>query len=266
MIEDFIGHQAMSYNPLERLGAYLRNRGFVHAFEQLYPQLSHLFVGELEDVPDRRYGFFLPKRREFAKKYYHFVGYIVRFDPAEYGDKVKIRVKLGYGKEPLVICATGGTAAGWEMLELCGKAYPILKEKIPELRMVIVYGELFGLATPHLPPDVESYNFLPDIYEHYAACDLAVVVGGGTTTIELTALRKPFIFFPLEKQFDQQLYIADRIARHRAGVKMRYHETTPELLAKAIMENIGKESEAISIPVDGAQKAAQFICDFLNNK
>ena len=112
MIEDFIGHQAMSNNPLEKLGAYLRNRGFVNAFERLYPQLTHLFIGEFEDVPDRRYGLFLPNRQEFAKKYYHFMGYIVRFDPAEYADKAKIRAKLGYGEGPLVICATGGTAAG----------------------------------------------------------------------------------------------------------------------------------------------------------
>jgi len=266
MIEDFIGHEAMSNNPLEKLVAHQRNRLFVHAFKRLYPQLTHLFVGELEDVPDRRYGIFLPNRREFAKKYYHFLGYIVRFNPDEYTDKAKIRAKLGYGEEPLVICATGGTAAGVEMLELCGKAYSTLKAKIPDLHMIFVCGELFGLNPPKLPSGAELYNYIPDIYEHYAACDLAVVVGGGTTTIELTALRKPFIFFPLENQFDQQLYIADRIARHRAGVKMRYYETTPELLAQTIMDNIGKEVETIPIRTDGAQKAAQLICEFLNGK
>lgn len=266
MIEDFIGHESMSNNLMENLGVYLRNRKMIDVIKNSSPQVAHFFVGELEDVSDKRYGFLLPNRRKFAQKYYQFLGYIVRFDPAEYADKPKIRTKLGYGEEPLIICATGGTAVGREMLELCGKAYPILKEKIPDLRMVIVYGELFGLDPPQLPPDVESHNFLPDIYEHYAACDLAIVVGGGTTTIELTALRRSFIFFPLENQFDQQLYIADRIARHRAGVKMRYYETTPELLSQAILDNIGKEVDTMPIPIDGAQKAAKFICDFLNGK
>ncbi|MFC1502301.1 glycosyltransferase [bacterium] len=266
MIEDFIGHESMSHHLKEKLGVYLRNRRMIKAIKNSSPQVAHFFVGELEDVSDKRYGNFLPNRRKFAQNYYQFLGYIVRFDPSEYTDKAKIRAKLGYGMEPLVICATGGTAAGWEMLELCGKAYPILKEKIPDLRMVIVYGKLFGVNPPQLPSDVESHNFLPDIYEHYAASDLAIVVGGGTTTIELTALRRPFIFFPLENQFDQQLYIADRIARHRAGVKMRYHETSPELLAQAIIDNISKEVDTMPIPIDGAHKAAQFICDFLNDK
>ncbi len=263
MIEDFIGHQAMDNKLAVKFGAYLYNRRWVNAITATSPSVTHLFVGELEDVPDKRYGFLLPNRRKFARKYYHFLGHIVRFDPAEYADKARIRSKLGYGNEPLVICATGGTGAGRELLELCGKAYPLLKKEIPDLHMVCVCGELFGLNPPELPPEVKLHGYIPIIYEHYAACDLAVVVGGGTTTIELTALRKPFLFFPLENQFDQQLYVAERIARHGAGVRMEYRQTTPESLAKAILENIGRKLEAKPIPFDGAKKAAQIIGELL---
>ena len=86
----------------------------------------------------------------------------------------------------------------------------------------------------------------------------------GTTTIELTALRKPFIFFPLEDQFDQQIYVSERIARHKAGVRMEYRQTTPEMLAQAILENIGRKVETKSIPFDGAKKAAEIISELLN--
>jgi len=88
-------------------------------------------------------------------------------------------------------------------------------------------------------------------------------VGGGTTTAELTALRRPFVFFPLENQFDQQLYVAERLARQGAGIKMRYFETTPESLANAIRTNIGKDVDWEPIPVDGARKAAKLINGFL---
>jgi UDP-N-acetylglucosamine:LPS N-acetylglucosamine transferase len=263
MIEDFIAVQAMTRNPLEKLGVYVRNRRLAARPERLQSRVTNFFVGELEDVPDKRFGFGLPNRRDIAGKYYQFLGYVIRFDRAEYADKAKIRAKLGYGQEPLLICATGGTSAGKELLELCGKAYAILKEDIPNLHMVAVCGELFGSKPPELPSGVELHHHIPDLYKHYAACDMAVVVGGGTTTIELTALRRPFIFFPLENQFDQQLYIADRLARQGAGIKMRFYETTPKSPADAIMKNIGKEVTWPPIRTDGAEKAAKLINQIL---
>ena len=264
MIEDFIGIQSMDGNFIMRMGSYLKNRKLVKATEKTSSTITHLFVGEFEDIADRRYDFFLPNCRDFARKYYQFLGHIVRFDPAEYRNKTKIRTKLGYENEPLVICATGGTGVGRELLELCGKAYPLLKKEIPDLHMVCVCGELLGLDPPKLSPEVELHTFIPNIYEHYAACDLAVVVGGGTTTIELTALGKPFIFFPLENQFDQQIYVSERIARHKAGIRMEYSQTTPEMLAQAILKNIGRKMEDKSIPFDGAKKAAEIISKHLS--
>ena len=263
-IEDFIGVQAMTRNPLEKLGVYIRNSRLAARPERLQSRVANFFVGELEDVPDTPFGFRLPNRRDIAGKYYQFLGYVIRFDPAEFADKAKMKAKLGYGKEPLLICATGGTFAGKELLELCGKAYTILKEDIPDLHMVAVCGELFGTKPPELPPGVELHSFIPDLYEHYAACDVAVVVGGGTTTAELTALRRPFIFFPLENQYDQQIYIADRLARQGAGIKMRYYETTPKALADVIKNNIGKEVTWPLIRADGAEKAAKLIIEILN--
>jgi UDP-N-acetylglucosamine:LPS N-acetylglucosamine transferase len=94
---------------------------------------------------------------------------------------------------------------------------------------------------------------------------MVVIVGGGTTTIELTALRRPFVFFPLENQFDQQLDVAERLARHRAGIKIRYFQTTPESLAQTIKAHIGKEVDWKPIPTDGAQKAAKLINSFVSS-
>jgi len=262
LIEDFIAMKAMTLNPLEVFGIYRGNRNLVAEVSHLAKRITRLFVGEPEDIPDHRMGFLLPNQREFAKKNYHFLGHIIRFNPADYADKAKLRARLGYGNGPLLVCATGGTRAGSEMLTLCGKAYLLLKQELPDLHMVCVCGELYGGEPPELPAGVEFHNLLPDIYEHYAASDMAVVVGGGTTTIELTALRVPFIFFPLEKQFDQQ-YIADRQAQLGTGIEMRYYKTTPQMLAQMVMTHISKPVNWKPVSIDGAQKAARLINDIL---
>lgn len=249
----------MTPNALERLGIYLNNFWLAVQRPLLNSRLTRLFVGEVEDIPDRGFEFLLPNRRKVAQKYYHLLGYVIRFDPTEYADRASVRARLGYGDELLLICATGGLSAGKELLETCGKAHSLLRMELPDRHMVAVCGELFGEEPPLLPPEVELHSYLPDLYQHYAACDLAVVVGGGTTTIELTALRRPFISFPLENQFDQELYVAERLARHRAGIKMRYAETIPESLAQAIRAHIGKAVDWPPIPTGGAQKAAEII-------
>ena len=131
------------------------------------------------------------------------------------------------------------------------------------VRMVFVCGELYDQEPPRLPAGAELHRFLPAIYEHYAACDLAIVVGGGTTTIELTALHTPFLFFPLENQFDQQIYVSERIARQKAGVCMDYRKTTPEILAQAVRDNLGRKTVTDPIPFDGAEKATELITEQL---
>lgn len=263
MIEDFLGIEAMTRNPFEKLAVHMRNRRWAAITARLDPQVIHFFVGEPEDIVDRPFGFGLPNRRQFAEKHYRFLGYIIPFEPHEYTDKAGMKTKLGYRQAPLLICATGGTCAGKELLELCGEAYTLLKKEIPDLHMVCVCGELFGHDRPAIPEGVELHSFIPDLYKHYAACDMAVVVGGGTTTTELTALRRPFVFFPLKNQFDQQHYVAERLARHGAGIRMTYDRTTPQSLAAAILTKIGKDVDYPAIPAQGARTAARYITDLL---
>jgi UDP:flavonoid glycosyltransferase YjiC (YdhE family) len=88
---------------------------------------------------------------------------------------------------------------------------------------------------------------------------VAVVQGGGTTTLELTALRRPFIYFPLEGHFEQNLVVAKRLERHRAGQRLLYSKTTPETLAEAVVGLLGREASWPEIPTDGARRAAELI-------
>ena len=265
MIYDFLGLDSVTKNPIEKLGFYVWNLIWAKTDRKLLSDRKNLvlFAGEPEDVPDKGFGFLLPNRRDHAKAHYKFTGYILPFDPAEYTDKAKIRAKLGYGEGPLVVCSIGGTSIGKDLLELCGQAYPIIKQKVPDLRMVLICGPRLAVEDLKVPKAVEVKGYVRALYEHFAASDLAIVQGGGTATLELTALRRPFLYFPLANHCEQQIHVAERLARHQAGVKMVYSQTTPEILAEKVIANLGKEVNYPPIPVDGAQKAAQLIIQLL---
>ena len=213
---------------------------------------------KIEDIPDKSFGFMLPNRREWANANLKYLGYIFPFDPKEYEDKEKIRAKLSYGKEPLIVCSIGGTSIGKELLNLCGNAYPILKEKFHDLRMVLVCGPRIDADMLNVPSGVEVKKYVPSLYEHFAACDLAIVQGGATSTLELTALKRPFMYFPIEGHFEQA-QVAQRLRRHGAGIKMSYSQTTPNTLAENAIQILGKPVSYATISTDGAQKAAKLI-------
>ena len=104
---------------------------------------------------------------------------------------------------------------------------------------------------------------MPALYKHLAACDLAVVQGGGTVTLELTALRRPFVYVPIEGHCEQEVYVADRLSRHQAGVRLRQSATSPTQLAEVIVANMGAPVRWPRIPVNGARVAAEAVRELL---
>ena len=264
MIFDFIGNMSMDWNPVGRLMTYMWNREWAKC-RSFYSndKCTALFIGELEDVPDKKLGFFLPNARKIAEEVCDFVGYVLPFEPVEYVDNSQIRAELGYDDQPLIVCSIGGTSIGKDLLLLCGQAYTIIKHRIPDLRMVIICGPRLAAKSIDFPEGIEVKEYVPKLYRYFAACDIAVVQAGGTTTIELTALRRPFLYFPLEGHFEQQIHVSERLKRHGAGIRMNYKETTPDDLVEAVIANLGKKVDYTEIPIDGAEKAADLISRLL---
>jgi UDP:flavonoid glycosyltransferase YjiC (YdhE family) len=93
---------------------------------------------------------------------------------------------------------------------------------------------------------------VPELYRHLAACDLAVVQGGLTTTMELTASRRPFLYFPLARHFEQNYHVRHRLDRYRAGRCMDYQTAGPADIAAAIASEIGREVDYRPVATDGA--------------
>jgi predicted glycosyltransferase len=261
---DFVGFDATSRNPLEWLA--VQNVSWWSA--RLAKRFTRIFdltlmVGEEADVADKPFGLFSPNRREIARSMLKCVGYVCPFTPGDYQDRVALRQRLGYGPEPLVVCAIGGTSIGKALLELCGRAYPRIRRHLPDLRMELVCGPRLSPDLLDVPAGVGRRGYVHALYEHLAACDLAIVQGGGTTTTELMVLRRPFLYFPLEGHFEQRVHVAGRLARHGAGVQLEYGKTTPERLADVVMANIGREVRYPPIAADGAKNAAELLCSLM---
>ena len=260
IIYDFLGLDRVTYNPIDAIVTYYTNRIWTKVITHK-PKLCDktLFVGEIEDIQNQSFGFLLPNRRELAKEYFDFVGYILNFDPNDYLDKDNVRKTLGYNNDPLVICSIGGTSAGKELLDLAIKAVPIIRKEIPDFHMLLVLG-------PELPIDyvnpiegVTVTGYLPNLFKHLAAADLAIVTGGGTVTLELTALKKPFLYFPLENHFEQEIAVAQRCERHNAGIKMSFSKTSPQILAEEVIKNLDKPVKYANMPTEGAKNAAKIL-------
>jgi UDP:flavonoid glycosyltransferase YjiC (YdhE family) len=262
-IHDFFGVDPIQNTWMEKLAGYL----MVSTFHRLNPQgiIDFIYCGEIDDILNKRFGFLLPNRRQWARKNCQFVGYILPFQSSEVADPGTIRKRLNYSSEPLVLCSIGGTAVGKDLLELCGKTYPYIRKQIPKFRMILVCGPRVAPESIDTPEGVEKRGYVPKLWEHLAACDLAIVQGGGTTTTELTVLRRPFIYFPLEEHFEQELHIAGRLERQGAGIKMRYSQTSPESLAQLVIKNLGKEVHYPKIPADGAKNSAQIVYNLLQS-
>jgi len=260
MILDFFGMDPLTLNPFEKLFAYLLNITLLRSgsfFSR--PMNTALFIGEAQDIADKPLGFLMPNRRKLAEKFLQFVGYVLPFNPADYVNSSSVKTKLGYGQEPLVVCSIGGTAVGKELLNLCCKAYPIVRKEIPDVRMLVVCGPRLEKRAMKVPEGVEVKGYVPCLYKYLAASDLAIVQAGGTTTLELTALKRPFLYFPLEGHFEQQVHVSEQLARHKAGIRMSYKETTSVALAEKVISTIGSEVDYLPVPTDGAQKATEII-------
>ena len=266
MIYDFIGVVAASFNPLEKLAAYITNRRWTKTKHRSNQPIRSLFqfwfVGQAEDIPDKPFGFRLPNRRKWTQEHYQLLGYVLPFDPDEYRDKEKIKAELGYDERPLIVCSVGGTNVGRKMLHLCIDAFHILKEKMPKAQMALVCGPRLDPAAVPKTDGLQVKGLVPDLYRHFAACDLALIQGGNTSTIELTALRRPFIYFPIEGHFEQTL-IEERQKRLRAGVPMTLSTATPKTLAGNMFDTMNQPVNYAKIPTDGAQKAAQIVKELL---
>jgi pimeloyl-ACP methyl ester carboxylesterase/predicted glycosyltransferase len=223
-----------------------------------------LFVGNPEDIVPHRLGPQLPKIRDWTEQHFDFTGYVTGFDPANLGERTRLRTEMGYGDEERVCIVTvGGSGVGAHLLRRVIAAFPEAKERVPALRMIVVAGPRIDPASLPSHTGLEVVPYVHNLYRHLAACDLAVVQGGLTTAMELTAQKRPFLYFPLRHHFEQNFHVRQRLERYGAGRHMDFDDSPPERIGAAIAEEIGREVVYRDVETDGAANAAQRIAELV---
>ena len=227
-----------------------------------YPRIRDraIFVGDPDDIVPDTFGPGLPLIRDWTERHYDFAGYVTGFDPRQLAD----REALGYRPDERVCIVTvGGSGVGGHLLRRVIAAFPEAKERVPNLRMIVVAGPRIDPASLPADDGLEIRPYVHELYRHLAACDLAVVQGGLTTAMELTANRRPFLYFPLGHHFEQNFHVRHRLERYRAGRRMDYQNATPADIAAAIATEIGREVDYRPVATDGAARAAALLAALL---
>ena len=263
---DFVGWLPMSDGGQREAALTADYNGEMVEQVARFPRIRDraVFIGNPEDIVPDRLGPGLPGIREWTEANFAFAGYVTGFDPAALADRAALRDELGYRPDEQVCVVTvGGSGVGEALLRRVIAAYPEAKRRAPALRMVVVAGPRIDPAALPRHEGLEVHAFVNRLYRHLAACDLAVVQGGLTTTMELAANRRPFLYFPLAHHFEQNFHVRHRLDRYRAGRRMDYATSDPDAIADAITAEIGRTVDYRPVETDGAARAASLIAELL---
>ena len=222
-----------------------------------------VFVGDPDDVVADPLGPGLPGIREWTEEHYAFSGYVMGERPAP-EERDQLRERLGHHPDETVcVVSVGGSGVGRPLLHRVVASYETARARLPSLRMLVVTGPRVDPASIVAPPGVTVRGFLPDLDLHHAACDVAVVQGGLSTTMELTAAGRPFLYFPLRHHFEQQFHVRHRLERHRAGRAMDYQTADADTITDALVAELERPRAYAEVPSGGAERAAKLVAEVL---
>jgi len=223
-----------------------------------------IFVGNPQDIIARSFGRDLPEMRDWVPRHFDFSGYVLGEHPKTFGSRADLRQSLGYRPDERVCIVTvGGSGVGTHLIKRILQSYPMARARLPELRMILVAGPRIDPQSLAAPAGVEVRDFVPNLDRHLAACDLALVQGGLTTCMELTAAGTPFIYFPLKNHFEQNFHVAHRLDQYGAGWRMEFATSTPDMIADAMVAALQVPTRFKPVEAEGAARAARMLADLL---
>lgn len=223
-----------------------------------------VFVGQPDDIVKDSFGPDLPMIREWTENNYDFSGYVTGFDPAALGDRDELREEFGYqSDEQICIVSVGGSGVGLDLLMRVVESFPAAHKANPDMRMIVVTGPRIDPRSLPQVDGVEYRGYVDRLYRHLSVADLAIVQGGLTTTMELTAAKVPFIYVPLRDHFEQNFHVRARLDRYRAGRYMDYEDVVPDNLSSVISQELGRKVDYMDVEVDGAARAAAMIAELI---
>ncbi|GIF77481.1 alpha/beta fold hydrolase [Asanoa siamensis] len=227
-----------------------------------FPRLRDraIFVGNPADLVDDPLGPGLPSVRDWTLGHYAFSGYVRDFPPVDDDERARLRAELGWAPgEPVCVATVGGSGVGGDLLRRVVDAFPAARRAVPGLRLVVVAGPRLDPARIPACEGLEVHGYVHRLHRLLAACDLAITHGGLTTTMTLTAHRRPFLYVPLRNHFEQNRHVRHRLDAYGAGRHVAYEETDD--LAALIAAEIGREVDYEPVETDGADRAAALLAE-----
>jgi len=226
-----------------------------------------IFIGDPQDVVRQSFGPDLPFIPDWTNEHFQFAGYVLPFDPRDLADTKAIRHELGYDPDrPLVVASAGGSAVGVHLLHRVADAFQLLRRDVPDAQLLLVGGPRIDPGEFGAAPGMTVTGYVHDLSRTLACCDLAVVQGGLSTTMELVANRRPFIYVPLRNHFEQNFHVAHRLRRYGAPPPTQYDDATPERLAREMGERLGAKVGYDPVEPGGAARAAGLIAPLFDRR
>lgn len=80
------------------------------------------------------------------------------------------------------------------------------------------------------------------------------------------AAQRPFLYFPLARHWEQQLFVTHRLDHYGAGHRLDYATTTPAGLAVRLQQAMAERPDYRPVPRDGARVAGARIAALLTGR
>ncbi|MEU7908612.1 alpha/beta fold hydrolase [Actinoplanes sp. NPDC049118] len=252
-LTDFVGWLAMPGGGAEEAELTADYNAEMIEHIARWPRLRDraIFVGNPSDLVEDPLGPGLPSVREWTLSHFDFSGYIG--PPLEAAPR----------EELLCVATVGGSGTGEDLLRRVIAAFPLARRTLPGLRMIVVAGPRIDRTRLGGHEGLEIRGYVDRLDRLLASCDLAITHGGLSTTMTLTAHRRPFLYVPLRNHFEQNRHVRHRLDAYRAGRCLDWADTEPEALAAAIVAEIGKPVDYRPVETDGAEKAARLLADLI---
>jgi pimeloyl-ACP methyl ester carboxylesterase len=224
-----------------------------------------VFVGTPDDVVPDAFGPGLPGIREWTEDEFDFSGYVTGFTPPTEEERAELRADLGWAEDRTVcVVAVGGTAVGTDLLRRVLDAVPAARREREDLQFVVVAGPRIDPRSLPRRRGATVLGWVPDLWRHLAACDVAVVQGGLTTCMELAASRRPFLYVPLRNHFEQNRHVRHRLERYGAGTHLPYERLVePDAFGAELLATLQRPVTSAPVETDGAARAARLLAVLL---
>jgi UDP-N-acetylglucosamine:LPS N-acetylglucosamine transferase len=219
----------------------------------------NLLIGSTDHVSE--------EHRRFAQESMIPVGPISQLSLTPLVHRETARKLLGYGpNEKIVTVSVGGSATAPDILETAAQAFPLLRRREQDLRMVIISGPGIdpGPLSIETTDGLELWGQVLDLVARFCASDAVLVQGGFTTLTECIAVGVPIVAVPLEGLWEQEANVL--WAQEQAGAQIvRRAEMTPERIADAISQVLNCDEgppRPLPPPEGGAKCAAHIIAEY----